>query len=73
MCLDVEMILFSESIWFFYSYEIELWVDIRMVEIEELFKDLVKWYERKEINLVFVFEYVMVIDEKGNVLLDIWW
>lgn len=71
MCLDVEMNLFSESTWSLHSYETELRVDTRMVETEELFKDLAKWYERKEINLASAFEHATAIDEKGNVSLDI--
>ncbi|MEK1831086.1 hypothetical protein AAAC51_24845 [Priestia megaterium] len=64
MCLDVEMTLFSESTWSLHSYETELRVDTRMVETEELFKDLAKWYERKEINLASAFEHATAIDEK---------
>lgn len=71
MCLDVEMNLFSESTWSLHSYETELRVDTRMIETEELFKDLAKWYERKEINLASAVEHATAIDEKGNVSLDI--
>jgi hypothetical protein len=71
MCLDVEMTLFSESTWSLHGYETELRIDTRMVETEELFKDLAKWYERKEINLASTFDHERAIDERGNVSLDI--
>ena len=42
-----------------------------MIETEELFQDLAKWYESKEINVAATFEHATAIDEKGNVSLDI--